>query len=100
MQSKWKINVSLKRESVDAWFFKVTVKNETGFYEFTVEVQKDYYEELTDGKIIPLVLVQQSILFLLSKEEPHEILDEFKLSDITNYFKDFEQEIRQSVQHA
>lgn len=91
--SNWKINVSLGNESIEQWLFDVVLKNSDAEHIYLVSLDKEYYKELTNGNIVPLVLVQQAFLFLLSKEKPQEILSEFSLKDVTDYFKEFEKEM-------
>lgn len=93
MKQNYKIKVELKKEEIEAWIFEVFVVSDLETYTFLVILDKVYYKELTDKKILPSVLVQQSFFFLLQKEPVSSILKEFNLQEITNYFKDFEDEI-------
>ena len=99
-RGNWKINLELVGEQIADWKFGVTLARENQSYAYTVILNKDYHKELTGGQIVPAVLVQQTFLFLLSKEDPESILPEFSLKDVTTYFKDFEKEMYDFAQAA
>ncbi len=76
--------------------FSVTV---TDHVETTHEVSVDrsYWEELTGGEVSMETLVERSFEFLLEREPNTSILPSFKLSTITRYFPDYEDEIRRRI---
>lgn len=100
MKNNWKIKVTLSKESINEWVFGVELIKEDAEYSYLVSLDKSYHKKLTDGNIVPLVLVQQTFLFLLSREEPTDILSKFDLKDVTTYFKDFEDEIKNKAHDA
>lgn len=93
----FKILINKKTETIDFWIFEVRIFNENGESEYLVTLDKDYYVNLTGGKILPLVLVERSFIFLLSRETSESILRDFNLKEILNYFKDFESEIKKGL---
>ena len=89
-----KITLQLSSESIESWTFEVFVIDGDGKHRFVIELDKKYHKELTNGKVIPLVLVQESMFFLLGRESVDTILKEFNLKEIVFYFKDYESEIK------
>jgi len=98
MESKGssKITLGLLRENVKSWTFEVFVVDKGGEYKFIIELDKEHYKELTEGKVPPLVLVQESMFFLLDRESALAILKEFNIKEIKDYFKNYENEIKKS----
>lgn len=92
-----KLTLELKRETIDSWVFLATITEEEKKYELTITLNKNYYKELTSGKILPLVLVQESIFFLLEKEPAGSILREFDLRQISDHFPQYESNIKQDL---
>lgn len=70
--------------------FEVSV----GDLEYSVTVDKDYWQELTDGTVSREDLVKNSFEFLLEREPKESILRQFNLRQIQNYFPEYETEIR------
>ncbi|HEX2043474.1 MAG TPA: hypothetical protein VHF24_12635 [Acidimicrobiales bacterium] len=62
-----------------------------------VTVPDDLVDDLGLGDVDPEVLVRQSVDFLLEREPPTSILQEFALSDIPKYFDDYYDELRRRV---
>ena len=74
---------------------KYTVKVEQFTYEVTLS--DEYYRELTGGKIPPENLIKISFEFLLTKEGPEAILKQFDLPEISRFFPEYEDVIRNQV---
>ena len=79
---------------------KVEKKNQQ---EFTVKVEgkecnvnldDEYWQDLTRGKIAKEELIKKSFEFLLEREPKESILSRFNLRIINQYFPEFEEEIR------
>jgi len=78
--------------SIDEQSYKVTViTGSTTTHE--VNVQADYAQKLTAGKISTAELVKKSFEFLLERESNTSILRRFDLSVIARYFPEYEREI-------
>ena len=90
----WKIRLEKHEETVTQWIFNVTVIQNQQSYNYIVTLEKKYYQELTQKNITPVVLVERSFLFLLDREPPSSILKEFDLKEITEYFGDYENEMK------
>lgn len=58
-----------------------------------VEIDRDMYQSITDGKITPEELIQCSFEFLLERESKESILSSFNISIISRYFPEYEREI-------
>jgi hypothetical protein len=63
-----------------------------------VTVTEAYYQELTAGTVPPEELVKKSFEFLLAREPNTSILSEFNLKVISNYFPEYEREIKSKLQ--
>lgn len=80
--------------------FQVTITGESGTKStHTVSIDQSYYEQLTEGIVMPDELVRQAILFLLDREPKESILDEFQLPVISTYFPEFESAIKTQLHH-
>lgn len=61
---------------------------------FLVELENDYWQKLTAGKIESDELVRKSFEFLLAREPKESILRSFNLKEINTYFPEYEEEKR------
>ena len=92
-------NIKIKKEegTESGWSFDdAQVKNyivDVGGAEYSVTVDKEYWEKLTRGKVEPAELVRKSFEFLLAREPKESILRKFNLRDINKYFPEYEREI-------
>ena len=59
----------------------------------TVNLKDAYCEKLTDGQVPPETLIERSFEFLLQRESNLTILSRFDLSEIGQYFPQYEQDI-------
>ena len=59
-----------------------------------VTVPHSYYERLTKKRVTPDVLVEKSFKFLLQRESNTSILRSFELSEISQYFHEYEKTIQ------
>jgi hypothetical protein len=85
--------IDASRETLEAWEFPVQI----GTQQHTVTVQKAYWRKLTNEKVSARELVFRSILFLLEREPKEQILSEFDLEEITEYFPEYEKKIVVSI---
>ncbi len=76
--------------------FLVIVSEKGSKTEHTVTLDKDYYQDLTEGLISKEELIRKSFEFLLKRESNESILSRFNLRVIGNYFSEYEEEIRNS----
>lgn len=84
--------VRVKKKS--AGEFLVIVQEEGFKTEYNVELDGQYYQKLTKGKITEEELINKSLQFLLQREPKESILSRFNLKIIGNYFPEYEQEIK------
>ena len=85
------IKVNKKSEEENRWIFGVVVDD----LNFEVEVEKDYWRKLTAQNLEPEKLVRKSFEFLLAREPKESVLRSFNLKVISNYFPEYEGEIRE-----
>ncbi len=76
----------------DGWVFLVRVVEEEEKTEHVVSLTKKMFDRF-DFKKTPEEIVKLSFSFLLEKEEKNKILNSFDLSEISDYFPDFEKEL-------
>lgn len=81
------------RSDDETYSFKVDVIEGGTSTSHRVELNKEDYENLTDGKVAPEELVQCSFEFLLEREPKESILSSFNVSIISRYFPEYEREI-------
>jgi len=77
----------------DSIFYRVEVIEEDSKTTHKVELNRNDYQKLTDGKVAPEQLVQCSFEFLLEREPKESILSSFNLSVISCYFPQYATEI-------
>jgi len=79
---------------------KVEKKNQQEFTvevegkEYNVNLDDEYWQDLTGGKIAKEELIKKSFEFLLERESKESILSRFNLRIINQYFPEFEEEIK------
>ena len=76
--------------------FEVTV-NKDLTTKHTVVLLDKYYESLTNKKISKIKVLEYSFNFLLDRELNTAILSFFELETISNYFPEYEQEIKKNL---
>lgn len=87
------IVVQAAQSNDETFNFKVDVIEGDTQTRHTVELNRDLYQSLTDGKIGPQELVQCSFEFLLEREPKESILSSFNISIISRYFPEYGREI-------
>src|SRR5919108_2555174 len=81
----------------NTWSYNVEVIESDGSGSKTnhkVTMNKDYYLAQTGGRIIPEEFVKKSFEFLLVRENKDSILQQFDITQINDYFPEFEKEIK------
>jgi len=79
-------------ETPTGWEATVSVAEETTG-QFTVNLNRQYYEEITAGDYTPEKLIEASFEFLLDRESKESILSRFDLPVIKRYFPEYERKI-------
>jgi bifunctional DNA-binding transcriptional regulator/antitoxin component of YhaV-PrlF toxin-antitoxin module len=83
--------------ALDDGSFDVEIRQGDVTSNHRVTVPEDMVDDLGLGDVDPEVLVRQSVDFLLEREPPTSILQEFALSDIQKYFDEYYDELRRRV---
>ena len=65
-----------------------------------VSMDKQYYENISTGIIGPEDFVKKSLEFLLKREDKDSILKEFNIRQISEYFPEYETEIKKTIREA
>jgi len=77
----------------DSIVYRVEVIEEDSKTTHKVELNRNDYQNFTDGKITPEQLVQCSFEYLLDREPKESILSSFNVSVISHYFPEYAREI-------
>ena len=87
--------IEVKKKNVDQFLVIVNEGNsETGH---NVELDDEYYQRLTGGKINKEDFIKKSFQFLLHREPKESIFSKFNLRIIKGYFPEYEKEIRKVI---
>ena len=62
-----------------------------------VSMDKEYYEKISNGIIGPEDFVKKSFEFLSNREDKDSILKEFNITQIREYFPEYETEIKKTI---
>ena len=84
----------------NTWKYYVEITESDGSGSKTVHnviVDREYYEMMSNQIVLPEEFVKRSINFLLKKEDKDSILKEFNIRQISNYFPEYEDEIRKDI---
>ena len=73
--------------------FDVEVVEEDSSTSHRVTLSREYYETLTQARVVPPRLVEVSFIFLLEREPKEAILSDFNINVIRRYFAEYEREI-------
>ncbi len=79
------ITILKQDETESGWEFLVAI----GGITFKVEVERTYWQEITDGNKDAEELVRRSFEFLLEREPKEAILRQFNLREIEKYFPEY-----------
>ncbi len=81
-------------EDEKGWVFDVLVQSELEKTRHTVSLSKDDYISLTTKKISTEDFVKRCFQFLLDRESASQIKESFDISEISKYFPEFENKIK------
>jgi hypothetical protein len=87
-------DIKVKEITTDSegWVFLVSIVKEEEETEHIVSLTKKMFDRF-DFKKTPEEIVRISFSFLLEKEDKNKILKSFDLSEISDYFPNFEKEL-------
>jgi hypothetical protein len=84
-----------------SWRYEIEITESDGSGSQTthqVTMDKNYYMDLTEnGRIIPEEFVKKSFEFLLERESKDSILRRFDIAQISDFFPEYEKEIKKSL---
>lgn len=84
-----KIKISLVAEDADVYTFDVEVSGDNSATSHKVTLKESDYKTMTNGKITPEILIEKSFEFLLAREPKESILRQFNLMEISRYFPEY-----------
>lgn len=87
--------IKVKRKNGEK--FEVTISEQDSSTVHTLVLDNDYYQALTGGKINKEDFVRKCFEFLLERESKESILSSFNVKIINNYFPEFEQKIKGTI---
>ena len=82
------------------WSYLVEVTESDGSGSQTrhkVSMDKKYYEKISTGIVGPEDFVKKSFEFLLKREGKYSVLKEFNIKQISEYFPEYETEIKKII---
>lgn len=85
---------------VNTWKYYIEITDSDGSGSKTVHIvtmDREYYERMSNEIVLPEEFVKRSINFLLKKEDKDSILKEFNIRQISDYFPEYENEIRKDI---
>jgi len=77
----------------ERFVFRVQVVEGESQTTHKVELDRDEYQKLSDGKISPQEFIQCSFEYLLEREPKESILSSFNVSVISRYFPEYPSQI-------
>jgi len=80
--------IKVKRKNQQEFTVRVEGK------EYNVDLDDEYWQDLTGGKITKEELIKKSFKFLLEREPKESIFPRFDLRIINQYFPEFKEEIK------
>lgn len=90
------MEIAIESKQTDAgWCFVVHLEDRS----HQVRCTHSYYQEMTQGLVSPDELMRASMMFLLEREGPEQILPEFELSLINQYFPEYETTMKDLFHH-
>lgn len=84
------VSVDLAGHTDNGWRYHVSIEG----YHYSVTLSRDYFKKVVSSEIGPDELVKKSFDFLLQREPPSAILQQFDLQDINKFFPEYEQSIK------
>ena len=82
--------IQVQKTGFETYWVKVEA---TSMTTHTINLNDAYCEKLTGGQVSPETLIKKSFEFLLEHENNSTILSRFELSEIGQYFPQYEQDI-------
>lgn len=77
--------------------FDIEVDEQSTSTTHRVTMQPDWYEELFADSVPPEVVIEESFEFLLERESKEEILPQFDVNMIVDFFPEYTEEIKKRL---
>lgn len=91
------IRITETNQQEKGWTFLVELGHGDNLVEYHVDVDRDYWTKLTGRHIEPAQLIEATFKFLLEKEQKEMIMKKFNLSDVNQFFPQYEYEIKRTL---
>ncbi|OGN06481.1 MAG: hypothetical protein A3B86_03480 [Candidatus Yanofskybacteria bacterium RIFCSPHIGHO2_02_FULL_38_22b] len=88
------IRVTEVNQRENSWTFLVELGHGDNLVECYVEVNRDYWTQLTSRRVEPAGLIEATFKFLLEKTPKEMIMKKFNLNDIIRLYPQYENEIK------
>ena len=88
-----RVEIKKQEQTETGWNFLVEVGNKKDVIEYSVILDKEYWQKITGEQMRPEKLIKKSFEFLLEREPKESILRKFNLREINGYFPEYEDEI-------
>lgn len=88
------IRITEINQSEKGWTFLVELGHGDNLIEYYVDLDRDYWTQLTSGRLEPARLIEATFKFLLEKEPKEMIMKKFNLNNVTKFFPQYEYEIK------
>lgn len=85
------IHITQAAEHANGWEYTVVIGADNDNLSFHVTLTKNYYQNISHGKVTPENFVLKSFQFLLDREPRSSILRSFDLKEIERYFPEYPQ---------
>lgn len=93
------ISVKKEEENEDSKLFSVEVSEEDSASSHRVTLESNDFNRLAPSGVSEESLIEESFRFLLEREPKESILGSFDLTVISNYFPEYEKEIKNRLEN-
>ncbi len=89
--------IKVQKISDEPWEFKVILTEDDEVVgEYVVLMSDEEYERYGDD-LEPQELIEATLAFLLAREEPEMIMEQFHLQDVEKYFPEYPDNVRDYI---
>ncbi len=92
-------NITIINQSANecGWQFTITVGDSSGSSEYTLNLDQDYFQRITRGKIDPSLFATLTVEFLLRSDRLKDFSSAINIQAISDKFPEFVKEILKKV---
>ncbi|MDP3792979.1 MAG: hypothetical protein Q8Q89_04625 [bacterium] len=91
------IRITETNQKEGGWTFLVELGHGDNLVEYYVDVDRDYWAQLTGRRVEPAQLIEATFKFLLDKEQKEMIMKKFNLNEVNKLFPQYEAEIKRII---